>query len=205
VSPPQASQKDPKKPRIDLQDENPDEMETEDERSPILSYRSSTKKAYDEMETDNERSPILSYKPSTKKISYEMETDDEVDETKDSAQAPEEDEGEEMYPQEEDEGDEMYPQEEDEADENADASKEPEEEERDLTHAKAWLKAQMEADAEAEKKRLRDEKYKGRHATLKEYFEDWEEDKKWEEEKNKRSQKLHISALLHQLKIYAME
>ena len=205
ASPPQASQKDPKKPRIDLQDENPDEMETEDERSPILSYRSSTKKAYDEMETDNERSPILSYKPSTKKISYEMETDDEVDETKDSAQAPEEDEGEEMYPQEEDEGDEMYPQEEDEADENADASKEPEEEERDLTHAKAWLKAQMEADAEAEKKRLRDEKYKGRHATLKEYFEDWEEDKKWEEEKNKRSQKLHISALLHQLKIYAME
>jgi len=99
----------------------------------------------------------------------------------------------------------MYPQEADEADENADASKEPEEEERDLSRARAWLKDQMETHAKAERKRLRDEKYKGRHATLEEYYEDWEEDKKWEQEKNKQSQKLHISALLHQLKIYATE
>jgi hypothetical protein len=143
----------------------------------------------------------------------------------------------------------MYPPEEDEPDENADASKEPEqeevglsrarawlkaemkthakaerkrlrdekykdrpptakepeEEERDLTHAKAWLKAQMEADAEAEKKRLRDEKYKDRPPTAEEYLQDLEEDEQWEQEKNKQSQKLHISALLHQLKIYATE
>ena len=168
------------------------------------------------METEDERSPILSYTPSTKKISYEMETDDEVDENKDAAQALEEDEGDEMYPREEDEGDEvypqeeyeeeeMYPQEEDEADENADASKEPEEEERDLSRARAWLKAEMETHAKAERKRLRDEKYKDRPPTAEEYLQDLEEDEKWKEDKDKQSQKLHISALLHKLKIFATE
>jgi hypothetical protein len=179
------------------------------------------------METEDERSPILSYKPSTKKISYEMETDDEVDEKQDATQAPEEDEGDEMYPQEEDEGDEMYPQEEDEGDEvypqeedegeemyppeedepdeNADASKEPEQEEVGLSRARAWLKAEMKTHAEAERKRLRDEKYKDRPPTVEEYLQDFEEDKQWEQENNKRSQKLHISALLHQLKIYVTE
>jgi len=110
-----------------------------------------------------------------------------------------------MYPREEDEGDEVYPQEEDEADENADASKEPEQDEVGLSRARAWLKDQMKADAEAERKRLRDEKYKDRPPTAEEYLQDLEEDEQWEQEQNKQSQKLHISALLHQLKIYATE
>jgi hypothetical protein len=195
ASPPQASQKDSKKPRLDPKDENPDEMETEDERSPILSYKPPTNTAYDEMETDNEQSPILSYTPSTKKISYEMETDDEVDEQQDTAQVPQEDEDEEMYPQEEDE-----------ADENADASKEPEEEEElDLSRARAWLEAQTEDDEKAEIKRLRDKKYEHRRRTAEEYLEELQEDEELQKKKNKRSQKLHISALLHQLKIFATE
>jgi len=145
-----------------------------------------------------------------------METDDEVDEKQDATQAPEEDEWDEMYPQEEDEGDEMYPleedegeemypPEEDEADEKADASKEPEEEERDLSRTWAWLKDQMKADAEVKRKKLRDEKYKDRPPTVEEYVQDLEEDEQWEQEKNKQSQKLHICALLHQLKIFATE
>jgi hypothetical protein len=170
------------------QGDNPDEIISDDEQSPILLHEPS--KAVDEMETDDEQSPILSFKPPTTVVDA-METNDEPS----TQRNDEEDENEEEMNDEEDEmngeEDEMNEEEQDEA------GMSPKEDRPSVTD---WVNAEVEADKKAEKERIRAEKYEHRRPTAKEWMEDWEEDQQDAKEKT-----LYISTLLRQLKIYSTE
>jgi hypothetical protein len=70
----------------------------------------------------------------------------------------------------------------------------------DRPNASDWVNAAVEADAKAEKERMRAEKYEHRRPTAKEWIEDWEED-----QQDAKKKTLYISTLLRQLKIYSTE
>jgi len=181
------------------QGDNPDEIMSDDEQSPILLHEPS--KAVDEMETDDEQSPILSFKPSTTVVDA-MKSDDEPSTEKND----EEDENEEVN----DEEDEMNEEEQDEA------GMSPKE---DRPSASDWVNAEVEADKKAEKKRRRAERKNGPRPSAKEWIERSDEDsgpdakptdeelKEWSEKIDyiDSSKMIYISTLLRQLKIYSTE